>query len=125
MAKIHKIKPFFTDKRGKMFNLLKEKIKINSVLLISSKKGAIRANHYHKKDSHYSYLIEGKMEYFYKTKQEGRIKKITVNKGEVIFTPPNEIHAMKFLEDSLFLALATENRSKENYEKDTVRIELI
>jgi len=35
------------------------------------------------------------------------------------------IHAMRFLQPSVFLAFATESRSQEDYEADTVRIELI
>jgi quercetin dioxygenase-like cupin family protein len=125
MAKLYKVKPFFTDDRGKMYSLLKDDVKINSALLITCRKGAVRANHYHKKDGHYSYLIEGKMEYFFKANSGSKVRKIIVSKGDVIFTPPNEIHAMRFLEKSVFLALATETRSRKNYEEDTVRIELI
>lgn len=125
MAKIKKIKPFFTDKRGKMFHLLEGNVSINSAILITCKKGSIRANHYHKKDSHYSYVLKGKMEYFYRTASESKVKKLIVNEGEMVFTPAMEIHAMKFLVNSTFIALATEQRQRSKYENDTVRIVLI
>ena len=125
MPKIIKIKPFFVDDRGEMLHLINNNISINSALLITCKKGSIRANHYHKKDSHYSYLIEGKMEYFCKTQKGSKIKKYIVKKGEMIFTPANEIHAMRFLEKSVFIALATEIRKQNKYEKDTIRVKLI
>lgn len=125
MPKIIKINPFFKDKRGEMTYLINNDIKINSVLIITCKKGSIRANHFHKKDSHFSYLIEGKMEYFYKTKLQDRIQKHILNKGDMIFTPANEIHAMRFLKNSIFLALSTEKREREKYENDTIRIKLI
>ena len=57
------IKPEFTDERGEIFKLLDDgKTVVKSVLLITCKKGAIRANHYHKKDSHYVYMLSGSME---------------------------------------------------------------
>jgi quercetin dioxygenase-like cupin family protein len=125
MPKITQIKPFFIDNRGEMLHLINNNVTINSAILITCKKGSIRANHYHKKDNHYSYLIKGKMEYFCKTHKERKIRKYIVNEGDIIFTPANEIHAMKFLEESIFIALATENRERKKYENDTVRIKLI
>lgn len=110
-----------------MSSLLDDEIQITSVLLIISKKGSIRANHYHKKDTHYSYLISGKMEYTSKNLTRKRAKKTTriVHAGEIIKTPPMMIHAMRFLEDTVFLALTTESRKRKDYERDTVRIQLV
>lgn len=120
------IKPDFTDERGDIIKLLDDgKTNIKSVLLITCKKGAIRANHYHKKDTHYCYMLFGSMEY---TEQDFKTKKnetILVNKGDMVFTPPMTPHAMKFLEESAFLTLATESRHHDHYEDDTVRIRII
>ena len=64
MQHIKKIKPEFADERGAITKLLDDgKTSIKSVLLITCKKGSIRANHYHRKDSHYVYMLSGKMEY--------------------------------------------------------------
>src|SRR5260221_7858385 len=125
MPTIKKITPFFTDERGEMSHLLDDTATINSVVLIKCKKGAIRANHFHKKDAHYSYLLEGKMNYFYKTQKGRSVKKIVVHNGEMVYTPPMEIHAMEFTEDSLFIALATEKRSRDKYEEDTIRKKIL
>src|SRR3989338_9749266 len=58
------IKPDFTDERGEIIKLLDDgKTSIKSVLLIKSRKGAVRANHYHKEDAHYVYMVYGSMEY--------------------------------------------------------------
>lgn len=108
-----------------MSHLLESDVVINSALLITCKKGAIRANHYHKKDGHYSYLLKGKMNYFYKSLRDSKVKKIVINQGELVYTPPKEIHAMQFLVPSVFIALATEERDRLRYEKDTVRIKLV
>ena len=129
-----KVKPFFKDDRGEMSYLLPENQIISGALYITCKKGSIRANHYHKKDTHYSYMLKGKMEYAYKelkalasrrSGQNSKLKTVIVSAGEIVVTPPNTIHAMRFLEDSIFLALTTEERDRKKYEKDTVRVKLI
>ena len=35
-------------------------------MLIDSKKGTLRANHYHKTDWHYCYVISGSIEYYHR-----------------------------------------------------------
>lgn len=120
------IAPDFTDERGDIIKLLDDgKTSIKSVILITCKKGAIRANHYHKKDTHYVYMLYGSMEY---TEQDLKTKKTetaVVKKGDMVFTPPMVPHAMKFLEESAFLTLATESRHHDHYEDDLVRIKII
>ena len=139
--RIHrKIKPFHTDERGELSHLLADEEPITSAVLITSRKGSVRANHYHKKDTHHVYVIKGSMEYTYKKLnpstslrvrtqspiQSGtKLKTIIVNAGEIVATSPMTMHAMKFLEDSVFLALTTEPRNSKQYEKDTVRVKLI
>lgn len=127
MKYVKTIKPFHIDERGEMSHLIEDKTPITSVLLITSKKGSIRANHYHKKDTHYAYLLKGKMEYSYqdlKSKVKEK-KSLILKKGDIVHTPPMTIHAMRFLENSVFLAITTEDRNQKKYEKDTVRVKLI
>ena len=120
------IAPDFTDERGDIIKILDDgKTSIKSVILITCKKEAIRANHYHKKDTHYVYMHYGSMEY---TEQDLKTKKaetVVVKKGDMVFTPPMIPHAMKFLEESAFLTLATESRHHDHYEDDIVRIKII
>jgi len=127
MKIVKKIKPFHVDERGEMSHLLDNASNITSVLYITCKKGAIRANHYHKKDTHYSYMVEGSMEYTYKNlkTKNSKPKTVVVSAGEIVVTPPMTMHAMIFLEDSIFIALTTEARDQKKYEKDTVRVKLI
>ena len=119
------IAPEFTDVRGAITKILDNGTAIKSILLITCETGAVRANHYHKKDSHYAYLLSGKMEYSEKPIEGGEMQTVTLSAGDMVFTPPEMIHAMRFLQPSVFLAFATESRSQEDYEADTVRIELI
>lgn len=121
------IEPFFVDERGEMSHLLEGETPITSAVLITSKKGAIRANHYHKHDTHHVYIIKGSMEYTYQAVDDPEKKKhtVTVKAGQLVTSPPMTMHAMKFLEDSIFIALTTEARDQEKYEEDTVRVGLI
>lgn len=121
------IQPDFVDDRGSISKLLDDgKTSIKSILLITCNKGAVRANHYHKRDSHFCYMLSGRMEY---TEQPvggpGEKESVLVEAGDMVYSAPMTIHAMRFLEDSVFLAFATESRNQKDYEKDTVRIELV
>ena len=121
------IKPDFTDDRGDITKLLDDgKTVIMSTLLITCNKGAVRANHLHKKDSHYSYMVSGKMLYSEQPlDQPDKKESVIVEAGDMVYSPPGMIHAMEFLEDSVFLALATESRQQASYEADTVRIKIV
>jgi len=119
-----KLSSFFEDKRGKILNIAN--ILFRSCALIKSKKNSIRANHYHKKDWHYCYVLKGKIAYYHrKHSTKTKPKKIIINKGELFFTPPMIDHAMKFLSYTEFLALGGGSRSKINYDEDTKKIDLI
>ena len=123
---IKNIQPEFVDNRGGIAKVLDDGVtNIKSILRITSKKGSIRSNHYHKEDSHYCYLESGKLEYYEKPVNGGGIKKAILQYGDMVFTPPMMIHGMKFLEDSVLWAFATKSRQQNDYEADTVRVTLI
>ncbi|OGY17005.1 MAG: hypothetical protein A2784_04170 [Candidatus Chisholmbacteria bacterium RIFCSPHIGHO2_01_FULL_48_12] len=125
MVQKQRLIPISQDERGQIVKILEGKI--TSVLVIPSRKGAIRANHYHKKDTHYVYMISGKMRYTVKDLSKKRARKqwVILNPGDLVYTPAMTAHAMEFLEDSVFLALTTQKRDQKNYENDTVRITLV
>jgi|SRR3989338_196857 len=125
MIKKHVVKAISVDKRGKIIPVIEGKV--TSVLLIPSKKGAIRANHYHKKDSHWVYMISGKMRYTEMKigRANGNKESVILRGGDMVYTKPMIGHAMEFLEDSVFLALTTKKRDQASYEHDTVRIQVV
>ena len=123
MKIIRNIKPDFIDDRGAITRILD--IPIRSILLITCKKGSIRSNHYHKKDSHWCYILSGKAEWYQKPVSGEKIEKEILNAGDMVYDPPNMIHAGRFLEDTVELAFCTEPRDQENYEEDTIRVKLI
>ena len=114
----------FIDQRGEIQPLVDKIMK--SAVMIHSKAGSLRANHYHKTDWHYCYVISGEIEYYYrKTNSLETKKQIKVKKGQMVFTPPMVDHAMVFNVDTTFLTLSRNFRDQKTYESDVVRIELI
>lgn len=98
--------------------------RIGSVVVIESRKGAVRANHWHRKDSHLCYVLSGSMDYFERPVGSNRKPiRIRVKAGQAVFTPPGVEHAMKFLKPSVFLAIADRHRTQADYERDLVRLD--
>ena len=117
----------FIDERGVIQSIVSlDKCMIGSAVLIESKKGSIRANHYHKEDWHYCYFLSGSSDYYYRPAGSMEPpKRIRVDTGQMVYTPPLLEHAMVFLEDSVFLTLGGGTRQQADYEDDLVRVELI
>lgn len=125
--KIIHVKPEFTDERGFISRLVNDdKGGFRAVLYITSKAGTERANHYHKKDSHYVYCLSGKFRYSEKdmTKRNSGIESVILKPGDLVLTKPMIAHSMEFLEDTVFLAITTEHRQQKKYEDDLVRIKI-
>ena len=106
----------FIDKRGKISNHeLPEPI--NLIGYIESKKGTIRANHYHPIQEQKCILTKGQFISVYQDLLNKKTTKTThvVNEGDLIVTKPNVAHAMVFTKDSVFLNLVRGEREHENY----------
>ena len=119
----HKTGKTFKDFRGWLKKILDGNF--SSCIEVYSKKGTTRANHYHKKDKHFIYLITGEILYFYKNRKKGSkvyIKKM--KKGDLFFTPAMQEHMAYFLKSTHFLAFSTRKRTKFDYEKDLVRVNM-
>jgi quercetin dioxygenase-like cupin family protein len=114
----------YTDGRGTIHNLIE--VSTGSTVLIDSKAGSVRANHFHKTDWHYCYLISGSMDYYHRAAGAPEPpERIVVRAGQMVFTPPMVEHAMKFLEDTLFITMSRNSRNHDAYEDDLVRVEVI
>ena len=106
----------FVDKRGKISNHeLPEPV--NLVGYIESKKGTVRANHFHPIQEQKCILVKGQFISVYQDLLNDKTPKIThvVNEGDLIVTKPNIAHAMVFSKDSVFLNLVRGEREHENY----------
>jgi len=101
-------------------------LNMKSASLIYTEKNQWRANHYHKKDWHFIYVINGEFEYYFrKTDTEDEIKKKIIKKGELLFTGPMIDHAMLYTKETQILVLSKNPRDQITYENDTVRIEFM
>jgi hypothetical protein len=86
----------------------------------------MRANHYHKTDWHYAYVVSGKILYFERPVGSKEIPEPRVFLArEMFFTPPMREHVMVFPMETIFITMARNVRSHENHEADLVRVEFI
>lgn len=123
------------DERGVIEQLVKGDFQ--SVLRISSKRGTVRANHYHQHDSHLCYLAEGKIRYVecpvlaHETSDAsaepslGEQTEYIVEPGQLFYTAPMIAHAMEFLEDSVFYCFTPRSAAQDEYENDVIRVVLV
>ena len=115
----------YSDSRGDLVKLLEGDIK--SSLLITSKKGSVRANHYHKKDHHYCYVVSGEIKYL--TRPIGARKGFelyTIESEKMFYTPEQLEHLMIFSKDTIFLTFSKNSfRSQKEYEDDLVRVDFL
>ena len=106
----------FKDNRGKISNHeLTEPI--NLIGLIDSKKGTIRANHYHPQQEQKCLFTKGQIIEIFQDIINPNSPKITqvVNEGQLSIIKPNVAHTMVFTKDTTFLNLVRGERDHENY----------
>ena len=106
----------FIDERGKISNHeLTEPV--NLIGLIHSKKGTIRANHYHPQQEQKCLFTKGQIIEIFQDILNPNSPKITqvVNEGQLSIIKPNVAHTMVFTKDTTFLNLVRGERDHENY----------
>jgi len=106
----------FVDSRGKISNHeLTEAI--NLIGLIDSKKGTIRANHYHPQQEQKCLFTKGQIIEIFQDILNPNSPKITqvVNEGQLSIIKPNVAHTMVFTKDTTFLNLVRGEREHDNY----------
>lgn len=111
----------FVDTRGTIENLLV--IPTAHASLIDSVKGAVRANHWHRTDWHFTYVLTGAVQYFHRAVGGDSFRTAKYVAGQMFFTPPNREHAMLFLERTLAITFARNVRTHAAHEDDVVRVE--
>ena len=106
----------FFDERGFISNHeLTEPI--NLIGMIESKKGTIRANHYHPQQEQKCLFTKGQIIEIFQDIINPNSPKITqvVNAGQLSIIKPNVAHTMVFTKDTTFLNLVRGERDHENY----------
>jgi hypothetical protein len=121
---IIKLSNRINDKRGFIQPI--SDFDMKSASIIYTKKKQWRANHYHKKDWHFIYVLKGAFEYYYRnTGSNKKIKKKIVNQGQLLFTGNMIDHAMFYMVETEILVLSKNPRDQKTYEQDTVRIDFM
>ncbi len=106
----------YIDKRGKISNHeLPEPV--NLIGLIDSKKGTMRANHYHPQQEQKCLFTKGQIIDVFQDLLNPNSPKITqvVNEGQLSIIKPNVAHTMVFTKDTVFLNLVRGEREHDNY----------
>ncbi len=90
---------------------------INLIGMIESKKGTIRANHYHPQQEQKCLFTKGQIIEIFQDIINPNAPKITqvVNAGQLSIIKPNVAHTMVFTKDTTFLNLVRGERNHENY----------
>ncbi len=117
----------FKDDRGEIIDIFVKSPK-DHCSIITSKKGAVRGNHFHKKSTQYTFVVSGRFKLFRaKVDEEGNLKEKVkidiVEKNELIEHPPYESHTLvSETDEAVLLAFACGTRGGNFYEKDTFRL---
>ncbi len=116
------LKEAFNDHRGSIQALLHEHN--GSVVVIETFPSVQRANHYHKEDYHYCYVVSGEIIYYQRKVGSSQIPtKEVFRPGEMFYTPPMVEHCMYFEKKTIFITLGGKTRIQEEYEADLVRLD--
>ncbi len=110
----------FADGRGSIADILEDET-IEHVTLITTAKGAVRGNHYHRETHQWLYVVSGALAYAVRA-GEGPLETGEVRAGDVLGTGPMEAHALEALEDTTMVVMTRGPRGGREYESDTFRL---
>jgi len=116
----------FRDARGNIenYDLI---CPVNMANIITSKKGSIRANHYHPEQLQQVLIVSGRYVSVCKDllTPDATTNSMVVAAGDLVVTPPMVAHTMIFLEDTTFINLVGGNRDHDKFGKHTVKYVLV
>ena len=112
-----------SDNRGRILSIVDHNIK--NVSIIETFSNSMRSNHFHHKDFHFMYILEGEIDYFFKPLDSDEISYFKIEAGMTIFTPNNEIHSCHFPVNTKMVVSSGFPRDQKTYEADTVRVDFI
>lgn len=120
----------YKDSNGIITNLAFGKF--GGAAFIYSTVGSIRSNHYHKTDSHFLCVVNGRVRYLWRpaevrdeTGKKPEPEQATFGPGDVFFTPPMMEHAVVTMETSEIISVSRLSRRHSDHEADLVRIQLV
>jgi quercetin dioxygenase-like cupin family protein len=117
------ISPAFQDDRGDISDIFEGAIHHTGIITFTE--NAVRANHYHKEQTQYTYVLSGKIELKIKDARDpaSPVESVVMEPGDFVELPPFTIHAYRALTEASMLCLTTKLRGgSEAYEADTIRV---
>lgn len=115
----------FVNKSGWIQNLVEGGEPFEGVSLIHCLAGSRRSSHWHKRDSHYLYVVSGEMRYAERKNGTDTLVKFTVKPGQMVWTGPRVEHWTFFPKETLLISISKLGRSHEAHEADVVRVDWI
>lgn len=116
------------DRRGLIMDIF-PKLAPECVTLITTLRGMVRGNHYHRETTQWMFVVSGKLwVYEQPLTQLGEsepVSRVLLVAGDLVGHHANVIHAYKAAEDTVSLAFAQGVRKGMDYEADTVRVDSI
>ncbi len=113
----------FEDIRGTITDIFVKEPKEHCTI-ISTKKGGVRGNHYHKLSRQHDFMVSGSMEAYGQHVGQAEVTKTILKPNDLAIWDPNEAHEFVALEDSVFITFVDGLRGGEDFEKDTFRLEV-
>ena len=112
-----------SDNRGSIVDIFYND-KIEHVAIVNSEPNVLRGNHYHKQSTQHMLMTKGSLEYWWKpVGSDDPAKMVIAFVGDIVSTPPNEIHALVIREDgNQFVVFSEGVRGGMDYESDTFRV---
>jgi dTDP-4-dehydrorhamnose 3,5-epimerase-like enzyme len=112
----------FTDERGTIMDVFVSRPFEHGVL-IHSRKGAVRGNHYHKESLQCDLVIAGRIAVFSRAPGSETIEERVVGPNDWIEWDKEEVHEFIALDDeAVFMSFVNGLRGGQSYESDTYRI---
>ena len=115
------IEKAFEDERGSIADVLEDET-IEHVTLITTAKGAVRGNHFHRETYQWLYVLSGALRYVVRA-GEGSLESGVVGAGDLLMTGPMEAHALEAVEDTNMIVMTRGPRGGREYESDTFRLD--
>lgn len=95
--------------------------------IITFTENAVRANHFHKESTQYTYVIDGEILMATRLVDSrgdpaGDVEQVVLGAGDLVTHPPLHAHAFRALKASTILAFADGVRGGSDYENDVFRL---
>lgn len=104
----------FRDDRGCLVQLVHNGY--TQVNVITTKKGALRGNHYHKQCQEAFYIVTGSVDVT--LSKDNRKETVHFQSGDFFVIPPFTVHSMSYPEECIMIALYDKSVELTNGEKD-------